>query len=174
MMQAHRHGAAGDAVHPGQRVVIELVEHVVDACDEVPVPFRREPGMAIQHAGSKSAGSGHCMARQVCPGWRGKSQVQVLDRAQPGLPLERERASTMTHDYKRNGTTTLFAALNVLDGQVIARCRQRHSIPSGLSSCARLIARRQGKTLHLVCDNYGQGEPKKVSASLQPPLPGST
>jgi hypothetical protein len=55
-----------------------------------------------------------------------KSQVQALDRTQPGLPLKKGRAATMTHDDKRNGTTTLFAALNVLDGQVIAQCQQRH------------------------------------------------
>jgi transposase len=54
------------------------------------------------------------------------SQIQALDRTQPGLPLKRGRCGTMTHDYKRNGTTTLFAALNVLDGQVIGRCMQRH------------------------------------------------
>ena len=56
-----------------------------------------------------------------------KSQVQALDRTQPGLPLKKGRAATMTHDYKRNGTTTLFAALNVLDGQVIGQCQQRHT-----------------------------------------------
>src|SRR5215467_11090788 len=55
-----------------------------------------------------------------------KSQIQALDRTQPGLPLKRGRAGTMTHDYKRNGTTTLFAALDVLDGKVIGRCMQRH------------------------------------------------
>jgi transposase len=56
-----------------------------------------------------------------------KSQVQALDRTQPGLPLKKGRAETMTHDYKRNGTTTLFAALNVLDGRVIGQCQQRHT-----------------------------------------------
>jgi hypothetical protein len=56
-----------------------------------------------------------------------KSQVQALDRTQPGLPMKKGRAATMTHDYKRNGTTTLFAALNVLDGQVIGQCQQRHT-----------------------------------------------
>ena len=56
-----------------------------------------------------------------------KSQVQALDRTQPGLPLKKGRAQTMTHDYKRHGTTTLFAALNVLDGTVIGQCQQRHS-----------------------------------------------
>jgi len=55
-----------------------------------------------------------------------KSQIQALDRTQPGLPLKRGRCGTITHDYKRNGTTTLFAALNVLDGHVIGRCMQRH------------------------------------------------
>ncbi|MGH6610849.1 MAG: IS630 family transposase, partial [Burkholderiaceae bacterium] len=55
-----------------------------------------------------------------------KSQVQALDRTQPGLPLKKGRAATMTHDYKRNGTTTLFAALDVLEGKVVGRCMQRH------------------------------------------------
>lgn len=55
-----------------------------------------------------------------------KSQIQALDRMQPGLPLKRGRCGAMTHDYKRNGTTTLFAALNVLDGHVFGRCMQRH------------------------------------------------
>jgi len=55
-----------------------------------------------------------------------KSQIQALDRTQPGLPLKKGRAATMTHDYKRYGTTTLFAALNTLDGSIISRCEQRH------------------------------------------------
>ena len=55
-----------------------------------------------------------------------KSQVQALDRTQPGLPLKKGRAATMTHDYKCHGTTTLFAALNVLDGKIIARCQPHH------------------------------------------------
>src|SRR5215204_2181018 len=55
-----------------------------------------------------------------------KSQIQALDRTQPGLPMRPGRCETMTHDYKRHGTTTLFAALNVLDGRVIGRCMQRH------------------------------------------------
>jgi len=56
-----------------------------------------------------------------------KSQVQALDRPQPGLPLKKAPAQTMTHDCRRHGTTTLFAALNVLDGQVIGQCQQRHT-----------------------------------------------
>src|SRR5437660_12368166 len=55
-----------------------------------------------------------------------KSQIQALDRTQPGLPIKPGRCQTMTHDYKRHGTTTLFAALSVLDGRVIGRCMQRH------------------------------------------------
>ena len=75
-----------------------------------------------------------------------KSQVQALDRTQPGLPLKRGRAGTLTHDYKRHGTTTLFAALNTLDGSVIARCDNRHRHHewltwNGSPSCARLIGK---------------------------------
>src|SRR4051812_12507016 len=55
-----------------------------------------------------------------------KSQIQAIDRTQPGLPMKKGRAGTMTHDYKRHGTTKLFAALDVLEGRVIARCMQRH------------------------------------------------
>src|SRR5467141_3923519 len=55
-----------------------------------------------------------------------KSQIQALDRTQPGLPIKPGRCQTMTHDYKRHGTTTLFAAFSVLDGTVIGRCMQRH------------------------------------------------
>lgn len=55
-----------------------------------------------------------------------KSQIQALDRAQPGLPMKKGHAGTMTHDHKRNGTTTLFAALNMLDGQVVGTCMPRH------------------------------------------------
>src|SRR5207253_2287805 len=57
-----------------------------------------------------------------------KSQIQALDRTQPGLPMKKGRAGTMTHDYKRNGTTTLFAALNMLDGKVIGTCMPRHRL----------------------------------------------
>lgn len=84
-----------------------------------------------------------------------KSQVQALDRTQPGLPLKKGRASTMTHDYKRNGTTTLFAALNVLDGQVIAQCQQRHRHTEWLKFLRQINRETpKDKALHLVCDNY--------------------
>lgn len=84
-----------------------------------------------------------------------KSQVQALDRTQPGLPLKKGRAATMTHDYKRNGTTTLFAALNVLDGKVISQCQQRHRHIEWLKFLRKIERETpKEKTLHLICDNY--------------------
>ena len=84
-----------------------------------------------------------------------KSQVQALDRTQPGLPLKQGRAATMTHDYKRNGTTTLFAALNVLDGQVIGQCQQRHTHAEWLKFLKKVDRETpKGKALHLIADNY--------------------
>ena len=84
-----------------------------------------------------------------------KSQVQALDRTQPGLPMKKGRAGTMTHDYKRNGTTTLFAALNVLDGQVIGQCQQKHTHVEWLKFLRQIDRETpKGKTLHLIADNY--------------------
>lgn len=84
-----------------------------------------------------------------------KSQIQALNRTQPGLPMKRGRAGTMTHDYKRNGTTTLFAALNTLDGTVISMCQDRHRHEEWLKFL-RLIDRKTPKhlQLHLIVDNY--------------------
>ena len=84
-----------------------------------------------------------------------KSQIQAGDRTQPGLPLKPGRCGTMTHDYKRNGTTTLFAAMNVLDGTVIGRNMQRHRHQEFI--CFLNAIERQvpaGKTIHAVLDNY--------------------
>lgn len=84
-----------------------------------------------------------------------KSQVQALDRTQPGLPLKKGRAETMTHDYKRHGTTTLFAALNILDGQVIGQCQQRHTHVEWLKFLKKIDRETpKEKTLHLIADNY--------------------
>jgi transposase len=84
-----------------------------------------------------------------------KSQIQALDRTQPGLPLKRGRGATQTHDYKRNGVTTLFAALSVADGQVIGTCRKRHTHKDWLAFL-RLIDNQTpaDKALHLIADNY--------------------
>ena len=84
-----------------------------------------------------------------------KSQIQALNRTQPGLPMKRGRAGTVTHDYKRHGTTTLFAALNTLDGSVISICQPRHRHEEWLKFL-RLIDRRTPKhlSLHLIVDNY--------------------
>ena len=84
-----------------------------------------------------------------------KSQIQALDRTQPGLPIKKGRAATMTHDYKRNGTTTLFAAMNVLDGQIIALCLPRHRHEEWLKFLRQIDKETpKDKTLHLICDNY--------------------
>lgn len=85
-----------------------------------------------------------------------KSQVQALDRTQPGLPMKKGRCGTMTHDYKRHGTTCLFAALNILDGTVIGTCYPRHRHEEFLKFL-RTIDRETppGLPLHLILDNYG-------------------
>ncbi|SAL87337.1 transposase [Caballeronia choica] len=96
-----------------------------------------------------------------------KSQVQALDRTQPGLPLKKGSAATMTHDYKRNGTTTLFAALNVLDGQVIAQCQQRHRHVEWLKFLRKIDSETpKDKTLHLIADNYATHKHPAVQAWL--------
>jgi transposase/transposase-like protein len=85
-----------------------------------------------------------------------KSQIQALDRTQPGLPLKKGRCGTYTHDYKRNGTTTLFAALDVLQGKVIGQCHARHRQQEWLKFLRRLDAEYPRElTLHVVMDNYG-------------------
>jgi hypothetical protein len=99
-----------------------------------------------------------------------KSQIQALDRTQPGLPLKKGRCGTMTHDYKRNGTTTLFAALNVLEGKVIGRCMQRHTHQEFirfLNTVENEIP--ANKQVHVVLDNYAgevQDTCKKWSLGL--------
>lgn len=97
-----------------------------------------------------------------------KSQVQALDRTQPGLPLKKGRAETMTHDYKRNGTTTLFAAMSTLDGKVISRCAQRHRHIEWLDFLRQIDRETpKGKALHLVCDNYATHKHPKVKEWLE-------
>jgi len=84
-----------------------------------------------------------------------KSQIQALDRTQPGLPLKKGRAGTMTHDYKRNGTTTLFAALNILDGKVIGDCMQRHRHQEFLQFMRRVNRDTPAELdVHCIIDNY--------------------
>ena len=96
-----------------------------------------------------------------------KSQVQALDRTQPGLPLKKGRAATMTHDYKRNGTTTLFAALNVLDGQVIAQCQPRHRHTEWLRFLRQIDRETpKDKALHLIADNYATHKHPRVQTWL--------
>jgi len=97
-----------------------------------------------------------------------KSQVQALDRTQPGLPLKRGRAETMTHDYKRYGTTTLFAAMDAATGRVISLCQQRHRHQEWLKFL-RLIdeATLQDRQIHLIADNYATHKHAKVQRWLK-------
>lgn len=96
-----------------------------------------------------------------------KSQVQALDRTQPGLPLKKGRAATMTHDYKRHGTTTLFAALNVLDGTVIGTCKPRHRHVEWLQFLRQIDRETpRDKDLHLIVDNYATHKHPKVQKWL--------
>ena len=97
-----------------------------------------------------------------------KSQIQALDRTQPGLPLKKGRCGTMTHDYKRNGTTTLFAALEVAQGKVVGQCFARHRNREFLKFLRRLDQEFPGDIpLHLVMDNYGTHKHPKVQAWLK-------
>ena len=97
-----------------------------------------------------------------------KSQIQALDRTQPGLPMKKGRLGTPTHDYKRNGTTTLFAALSMLDGKVIGDCMPRHRHQEFI----RFLKKIDGETpaeldLHLIVDNYGTHKHPRVKSWLR-------
>jgi len=96
-----------------------------------------------------------------------KSQIQALDRTQPGLPIKKGRCGTMTHDYKRNGTATLFAALNTFDGTVISMCDDRHRHQEWLKFL-RVIddLTPSKKPLHLIVDNYATHKHPKVQRWL--------
>ena len=92
-----------------------------------------------------------------------KSQIQALDRTQPGLPLKKGRCGTMTHDYKRNGTTTLFAALEVASGRVISDCQPRHRHQEWLKFLKLVDARTPPELdLHLIVDNYSTHKHPRV------------
>jgi transposase len=97
-----------------------------------------------------------------------KSQIQALDRTQPGLPMKKGRAGTMTHDYKRHGTTTLFAALNLLDGTVIGECMPRHRHGEFLRFLKRIDRETPASLdLHLIVDNYATHKTPKVKRWLK-------
>jgi transposase len=97
-----------------------------------------------------------------------KSQIQALDRTQPGLPIKKGRCGTMTHDYKRNGTTTLFAALEMLQGKVVGQCYKRLRIQECLKFLRTLDKEFPGKVpLHLIMDNYGTHKHENVRTWLK-------
>ena len=96
-----------------------------------------------------------------------KSQIQALDRTQPGLPLKKGRCGTMTHDYKRNGTTTLFAALSMLDGHVIGDCMPRHRHQEFIRFLKKIDAETPPElALHLIVDNYATHKHPRVKTWL--------
>jgi transposase len=97
-----------------------------------------------------------------------KSQIQALDRTQPGLPLKKGRCQTMTHDYKRNGTTTLFAALDVASGEVFGLCQEKHRHQEWLKFL-RMIDQTVpvDKEIYLICDNYATHKHEKVQRRLE-------
>lgn len=97
-----------------------------------------------------------------------KSQIQALDRTQPGLPMKKGRCGTMTHDYKRNGTTTLFAALSMLDGKVIGDCMPRHRHQEFIRFLNKIDAETQSKlALHIIVDNYATHKHSRVKSWLR-------
>ena len=97
-----------------------------------------------------------------------KSQIQALDRTQPGLPMKKGRCGTMTHDYKRNGTTTLFAALNMLDGTVIGQCMPRHRHREFLRFLKTIDERTlPNLDLHIIVDNYATHKTPAVKRWLK-------
>jgi transposase len=108
-----------------------------------------------------------CVMPEACFQHDEKSQIQALDRTQPGLPMKKGRAQTMTHDYKRNGTTTLFAALDVKSGIVIGECQPRHRAKEFirfLKKIDRIVQKHLD--LHLIIDNYGTHKTAEVQAWL--------
>ena len=96
-----------------------------------------------------------------------KSQIQALDRSQPGLPMKKGRAGTMTHDYKRHGTTTLFAALNLLDGKVIGHCMKRHRHQEFI----RFLNRIDRQTLPYRKNTRTSISPRRSPTPLEPAVP---
>src|ERR1700751_1546588 len=97
-----------------------------------------------------------------------KSQIQALDRTQPGLPMKKGRTGTMTHDYKRNGTTTLFAALDILKGEVIGQCMARHRHQEFIRFLNTLEAQvPAGKLIHAIVDNYATHKTPAVKRWLK-------
>jgi len=97
-----------------------------------------------------------------------KSSIQALDRTQPGLPMKKGRCGTLTHDYKRHGTSTLFAALNTATGEVIGECKKRHRHEEFLSFLKRIEAQTPGELgIHIIVDNYATHKHDKVKKWLK-------
>ena len=109
-----------------------------------------------------------------------KSQIQALDRTQPGLPIKKGRCGTMTHDYKRNGTTTLFAAIEMTEGRLIGTCMSQHRHQEWIKFLKQIDSETPAELdLHLIVDNYATHKHPKVQSWLKrgssltssPPVP---
>jgi transposase len=161
----------GRAMAKTMAISLRSVQRIWQAYDLQPHRIRtfkrsRDPGFADKLAdivGLYVDPPGHAVILSLDE----KSQIQALDRTQPGLPIKPGPCQTMTHDYKRHGTTTLFAALSVLDGTVIGRCMQRHrhsEFIRFLNAVERQVP--AGKLIHAVLDNYATHKHPKVLAWL--------
>jgi transposase len=155
--------AAGISVSSVQRIwratVYSHIAYASSSCPRTPILCRS----CATSSASMSIRPAHAIVLSIDE----KSQNQALDRTQPGLPLKKGRAGTMTHDYKRNGTTTLFASLNVLDSKIIGRCMQRHRHQEFIRFLNAVEAEVPvGKVVHVILDNYGAHKHPKVHAWL--------
>ena len=142
-------------------------EHFVEKVRDIVGLYLDPPDKALVLV-SSSTSSRRSSARQGAGSLgRREEQIQALDRTQPGLPIKKGRAGTMTHDYKRHGTTTLFAALDVATGKVIGHCMKRHRHQEWLKFLRRIDAETPKKLdLHLIADNYATHKHPKVKAWL--------
>ena len=139
----------------------------------VPDPLRQAVGARGRGESSFELSFSYCAPTDVLPSGVGQHvfsryQIQALDRTQPGLPMKKGRCGTMTHDYKRNGTTTLFAALNMLDGTVIGECMPRHRHREFLRFLKTIDQRTlPNLDLHLIVDNYATHKTPAVKRWLK-------
>ena len=149
---------ANGPAHLGRRTGCSRIDANLQALQG---PRLRREGRG--HRRPLHASAGHAVVLSIDE----KTQIQALDRTQPGLPLKPGKGGTMTHDYKRHGTTTLFAALNVLDGAVLGRCMQSHrhqEFIRFLNAVERAVP--AGKLIHAILDNYATHKHPKVRAWL--------
>ena len=159
----------GDDLAAPEAALDDDVARLVHAVDLEDVLGQVEADRCNLHGGWLLLGDfdSHQLGTTMPRGGHPPHQIQALDRTQPGLPIKKGRAGTMTHDYIRHGTTTLFAALNVLDGSVIGQCMARHRHQEFIRFLNRVEAAvPAGKLIHAILDNYAAHKHPKVRAWL--------